>query len=166
MAALALRLLCTATYVPRAARQLCHESGAIPWLAAAAAAALQAAHLGAGRRGAGEGDAGEAAGEALAALRRLLQLRAVMRGAGGAAAQQQVVAAACQLLATARATAQARAASTAATEVWQRVLPFLREVQQAVGGSGSAGHARRPAGSERLLAELQAGLAQLQEPRH
>lgn len=159
MASLALRLLCAATFVPRAARQLCHESGLIPWLAGAAAAALEAARLGPGQRGGSESDAPEAAAEALAALRRLLPLRAVMRGAGGAAAQQQMAAAACQLAAAARGAAQGRGASTAPLEACESVLPFLREVKQAVGGGGQA---RRAVGSERLLADLEAGVGQLQ----
>lgn len=150
-AALALRLLCTATYIPRAARQLTQESGLIPWLASAAEAALQqqaqpggpAAQRqgGAGVSGSSEGlsiDPAAAAQEALAALRRLLQLRAVMRGSGSAAAVQEMAAAACRLAGTALAAAGAGGGKATRVKLGHQVLPFLLEVQRHVESSSSS----------------------------
>ncbi len=85
---LALRLVCRASYVPRAALQLVQASGLIPWLAAAACRAVRAA----GHQGlqqpqqlAGSGGGWGPGGllwpprEALGALLRLTRLRAVAR---------------------------------------------------------------------------------------
>lgn len=100
-ARLALALVCRATYVPRAARQLTAASGLVPWLATVAANCLQAglshgsypalAHAsnasGSSGAGTGERETAAAAGEvplqpardALAALLRLTRTRAVAR---------------------------------------------------------------------------------------
>ncbi len=166
-AALALRLLCTATYIPRAARQLTQESGLIPWLASAAEAALQQQAqpgMGAAQRqggfgasGSGEGlstDPAAAAQEALAALHRLLQLRAVMRGSGSAAAAQDMAAAACRLARTALAAAGPGGSKASARKLGQQVLLFLLEVQQHT--SNTRGQGGRHAG---LVSSLQAELA-------
>lgn len=169
-AALALRLLCTATYIPRAARQLSQESGLIPWLASAAEAALQQQAQPGGRPvqrqgGAGAGsnaeglstDPAAAAQEALGALCRLLQLRAVMRGSGGAAAAQEVAAAGCCLAGTALTAVGATGGGKAATRsLGQQVLPFLLEVQQVLSSSSSSGPGGKHAA---LVSSLQAELA-------
>lgn len=162
-AAAALRLVCTATYIPRAARQLAQEAGLIPWLAGAAGAALEQQllrHPAPGQalqqRSGGPAAAAEAA---LAALRRLLHLRAVMRGTGGAAAVQQMVAAACQLGA---ATVAACSSSAAGQEVGRQVLPFLREVQQHVEGSSTRSSAQQaPPAHKRPGAISSAAVAEL-----
>lgn len=175
-AALALRLLCTATYIPRAARQLTQESGLIPWLASAAEAALQQqAQPGgaaaqrqarAGASGSTEGlsiDPAAAAQEALAALRRLLQLRAVMRGSGSAAAVQEMAAAACRLASIALAAAGGGKATC--VKLGQQVLPFLLEVQRHVESSSSGrGPGSKHAGLaiSGLQAELAAAIDSLQ----
>lgn len=168
-AALALRLLCAATYIPRAARQLAQESGLIPWLAGAAEAALQQQAqpgMGAAQRQGGTGASGSAEGlstdlaaaahKALAALHRLLQLRAVMRGSGSAAAAQDMAAAACRLARTALAAAGAGGSKASARKLGQQVLPFLLEVQQHTNSSSSRGQASKHAG---LVSSLQAELA-------
>ena len=149
VAALALRLLCTATYIPRAARQLSQESGFIPWLAGAAAAALRQL-LQPRCSGPPDGAAATAA-DALAALRRLLQLRAVMRGGGGVAAAQQMTAAAQQLAAA------ALGSGAAAKEASRLVLPFLVDVQQLLGTRESGGQPAKRAhvASGLALAELE-----------
>lgn len=166
VSSLALRLVGTATYVPHAARQLTQESGLIPWLAAATEAALlqEAQHQHQPVWRGGSDSPAAAAEEALGALRRLLQLRAVMRGAGGAAAAQQMVAAACQLAAATRsAVAGRRRGAGAAADVLQRVLPFLLEVQQQVGGSGGGQAPRgRPGSDGRGLVELATSTVELQ----
>jgi hypothetical protein len=138
-------MLCVAACIPRAARQLAHQSGLIPWLAAAADSALRALlrPAEAQRLGGGGAAAADASAAALQALRRLLQLRAVMRGSGGAAAAQQMVAAALQLAAAALAAVGSSAAlagrgdSLAAVPL-RHLLAFLREVEQLAGGSGAA----------------------------
>ncbi|PRW57763.1 Nucleolar pre-ribosomal-associated 1,N-terminal [Chlorella sorokiniana] len=169
-AALALRLLCSATYIPRAARQLAQESGLISWLASAAEAALQqqaqpglmeAAQRqgGAGASGAVEGlstNPAAVAQEALAALRRLLQLRAVMRGSGGMAAAQEMAAAACRLAGAVLAAAAAGGTKTVALKLGQQVLPFLLDVQQHASSSSSRGQPSKQAG---LASSRQADLA-------
>lgn len=180
-AALALRLLCAATYVPRAARHLAQESGLIPWLASTAAAALQqlsqpqrpGAQQG-WHRGGSEGSTGIATGPAasaeaaLEALHRLLLLRAVMRGAGGTAAAQQMAAAACQLAAVAAAelgggTSSRGDAGAAAARVRTQVLSLLQEVRRHVSVTGGAGQqARRPpAASVEMLGEIESGIEAL-----
>ncbi|KAL4434021.1 hypothetical protein ABPG75_000462 [Micractinium tetrahymenae] len=162
VASLALRLLCTATHVPRAARQLAHESGLVLWLAGAAQAAIERLTQQHGSDGSSQGaggDAGEALRAPLAALRRLLQLRAVMRGAGGAGAAQQMLAAAQQLAGAAAAAvgtgSGARGdSSPAAVQVCHHVLPFLQAVQQQLESSsvqGQPGSSKRlPGGAESL----------------
>lgn len=181
MAVLALRLLCAATFVPRAARQLSHESGLIPWLAAAAEAAIQgrpssaaggsmgsSTSGGAGSLPASAAQPGEALSAPLAALRRLLQLRAVMRGPGGAGAAQQMAAAAQQLAAAALAAAAGRGGGglggvaaepgSEVASVCQQLLPFLQEVQQHLGGSSSQGAGHRHPYSRRQLGASLAGV--------
>lgn len=172
VASLALRLLCTATYVPRAARQLARESGLIPWLAGVAQAALeQLAQQGfdtnsssaGGTQGTAE-SAEQALEAPLAALRRLLQLRAVMRGVGGAGVAQQMLAAARQLAGTAVAAAcgAGGASDTAAPLVCHYVLPFLQEVQQQLRGGGSGpADSRRPPGGAQGLEDIAAAVQAL-----
>lgn len=163
VASLALRLLCTATHVPRAARQLARESGLIPWLAGTAQAALGRLVQQGGSSGSTQGAAadGEQALQApLEALRRLLHLRAVMRGAGGAGVAQQMLAAAQQLAGASAAEAGSElgapgASPAAAVAVCRRVLPFLQEAQQQLGGGGSEGSVggkRLPGGAQVLEA--------------
>lgn len=161
-AALALRLVCTATFIPRAARQLAQESGLIPWLAGVAAVALeqqlqrrQAPGQAAQQRGRGAAEA------ALAALRRLLQLRAVMRGTAGAAAVQQMAAAACQL--GAAAVGACASSNAVGLEAGRQVLPFLREVQQHLDSSAGQlpSHKRPSAISGAAAAELAAAIDSL-----
>ena len=105
-AGLALRVVCRATYVPRAARQLAEASGVVPWLASAAVRCLQQAQQAQQQplaqlssSGPGPAEALGWAREALEALLRLTRIRAVARlGARGvqedlSAAVRQVAAA-------------------------------------------------------------------------
>jgi hypothetical protein len=153
VASLALRLVCTAACIPRAARQLAQESGLIPWLAAAAEAAIQRLQeQQQGRHGSGAGPgAGEALAEALQALRRLLQLRAVMRGSGGGAAAQQMAAAARQLSAAVLPhSAAGGGGGTAIASVCRQVLLFVKEVAQQLDGSSQQLRRALPAGGADL----------------
>ena len=163
---LALRLVCTATFIPRAARQLAQESGLIPWLAAAAGSALQCLlSPDDQQRRAGGGSLAAVGDEALAAplqaLRRLLQLRTVMRGSGGAAAARQMVAAAHQLAAAALATVGGPGAVPAAASVCRQLLPLLLEVRQL--GAGSHAQARHLQNGSGSLAALATAVEALQQ---
>jgi hypothetical protein len=166
VASLALRLVCTAACIPRAARQLTQESGLIPWLAAAAEAAiqrLQEQHQGRHGSGAGTGP-GEALAEALQALRRLLQLRAVMRGSGGGAAAQQMAAAARQLSCAVLPDPAAGGGSSGmvTASVCLQVLPFVQQVAQQLDGSSQQLRRALPAGGADLGAAADAMRALLE----
>eukprot|EP00887_Chlorella_sp_A99_P003671 scaffold7.g3671.t1 len=167
-AALALAVVCRAAAVHRAARELAQQSGLVGWLACAAArGAVQ--HLRAAR--AGGGPAGEAALPAeaalpLAALRGLLGLRAVMRGAGASSVLADLVAACRQLAAALCASDAPGAAGGPSLPLWAEVLPLVAAVQAACAAAAArsrGGGSRGWLGAQGLGAHEVASIARAAE---
>ena len=158
-AALALAVVCRAAAIPRAARELAKQSGLVAWLAAAAARGMRA-HLEAVAGGGaaswwcsggsgGDGPATPAAAaQPLAALRGLLQLRAVMRGSRGSRGGSVLpdLVAGCRKLASllSAAITTTTGAAAAAAPLWAELLPLVAELQ----ASGAVAVRKSGAGQE------------------